>query len=100
MLQEKRYSHIINYNSFQILPERLKSKLNISGELFKKEDIYLVASHQENLNHKNLDYTYCFICQKNNIPMLLEKYKEKLTDNPKINYRIDNWGTLDVPTNF
>ena len=32
--------------------------------------------------------------------MLLEKYKEKLTGNPKISDLMDNWDTLDVPTNF
>ena len=32
--------------------------------------------------------------------MLLEKYKEKLPDNSKIKDFINNWDTLDVPTNF
>ena len=39
---EKRNSHVKNYHSFQVLPERVKSKLNISPELFKKVDISLV----------------------------------------------------------
>ena len=37
-VMEKLYFHAKNYHSFQVLPERVKSKLNISSELLKKED--------------------------------------------------------------
>ena len=57
---EKLCSHVKNYHSLQVLPDRVKSKLNISSELFKKEDINLVVSHQGNLNYKNFDYIVPF----------------------------------------
>ena len=53
----------------------------------------LVVSHQGNLSYKNFGYVYCSICQKDKVPMLLEKYKEKLPDIPKINDLIDIWNT-------
>ena len=79
---EYLYSHVKNYHSFQISPERVKSKLNISSELFKKEDINFVVSHQGNLSYKNFDYVYCSICQKDKVHTS-RKYKEKLPDTPK-----------------
>ena len=97
---EKLYSHVKNCHSFQVLPGRVKNKLNISSELFKKEGINFVVCYQGNLSYKDFDYVYCSICQNNIVPMLLEQYKEKQPDNPKINDLINNWDTLDVPTNF
>ena len=61
---EKLYSHVKNYHIFQVLPERVKTKSNISSELFKKQDLNLVVSHQGNLSYKIFDYVYCSICQK------------------------------------
>ena len=66
MLQalEKLQSHVKDYYSFEVLPERVKSKLHISSEFFKKEDINLVVTHQGNLNYKIFDHVYCSICKR------------------------------------
>ena len=53
---EKLYSYVKNYHIFQVLPERVKTKSNISSELFKKQDLNLVVSHQGNLSYKIFDY--------------------------------------------
>ena len=55
-----------------------------------------IVSHQRNLSYKIFDYVYCSICEKDSVPMFLEKDKEKLPDNPKISDLIDNWYTVDV----
>ena len=61
---EKRYSHVKNYHSFEVLPGKLKTKLNISSEFFKKEDINFIVSHQGNLNYKIFDHVYCSTCKR------------------------------------
>ena len=45
----------------------------------------LTITHQGNKNLKTQDYIYCAICQKDNIPAVLEKYKDKLPENSEIN---------------
>ena len=55
---------MLKTNSFQGLRERVKTKSNISSELFKKEDINLVVSHQGNLNSKIFDHVSCSVCKR------------------------------------
>lgn len=71
----KFYFYVKNYHSFQVLPETVKSKLNISSELFKREDIDSVVKHEGNVSLENFVYLHCSICQKQKVPMLLKKIK-------------------------
>ena len=93
---ERLHSHKKNYHSFAIISEHVKNELGVTPENYNKEDISIEISHQGNKGLKSFDYLYCSICQKDKIPSLLSKYKNKLPDNPKINDLIDNWDILDI----
>ena len=80
---EKRYSHVKNYHSFEVLPGKLKTKLNISSELFKKEDITFVVGHQGNLNYKIVDHVYCSTSKRTKLQCFSENIKKNSQIIPK-----------------
>lgn len=50
----------------------------------------LTITHQGTKGLKTIGYIYCTIFQKDKIPELLKKCKDKLPENPEINNLMDN----------
>ena len=86
---EQLYSNKKTYHSCSVFPESVKQELGMSEEEYKKEKIKLTVSHKGNKGLKTFDYIYCSICQKDKIPVVLEKYKDKLPEHAKVNDLID-----------
>ena len=60
----------------------------------------LTISHKGNKRLKTFDYICCSICQKDKIPVVLEKYKDKLPEHAKVNDLIDQWDILGFADNL
>ena len=80
--------------------KKVKSELAIAADTYNKVKMQLTITHQGNKGLKTIDYIYCTICQKDKVPALLEKCKEKLLENPKINNLIDNWNILNISSDL
>ena len=59
----------------------------------------LTVTHKGNKGIKLFYYIYCSICQKDKLPIFLDKYKNKLPNNPKTNDLIEAWDNLGLSTN-
>ena len=59
----------------------------------------LTVTHKGNKGIKLFYYIYCSICQKDKLPIFLDKYKNKLPNNPKTNDLIEAWDNLGLLTN-
>lgn len=81
---EKLYSHNKCYNSFNVLSDFVRKELALTAENYDKEKMKLLVSHQGNRGIKSFYYIYCQVCHKDKLPVLLNKYKEKLPESPKI----------------
>ena len=86
---EPLYSNKKTYHSCSVFPEKVKQEFGLSEEEYKKEEMKLTVSHKGNKGLKTFDYIYCSICQKDKIPLVLEKKKGKLPEHAKVNYLID-----------
>ena len=97
---ERLYSNKKTYHLCPVLPESVKQELGLSGEVHKKEKMKLTVSHKGNKALKTFDYICCSICLKNKIPVVLEKYKDKLPEHAKVNNLIDQGDILGVADNL
>ena len=88
------------YHSCSVLPESVRQELGLSEDGYKKEKMKLTVSHKGNKGLKTFDYICCSICQKDKIPVILEKYKDKLPEHAKVNDLIDQWDILGVADNL
>ena len=84
----KLYSHSNNYHTYNVL--KVKSKLGTAADTYNTGNMQLTITHQGNKDLKAFDYIYSAIFQKDKIPALLEKFKDKLPENSKINNLVDN----------
>ena len=82
------------YHSCSVLPESVKQELGLSEKEYKKEKMKLTVSHKGNQGLKTFDYICCFICQKDKIPVVLEKYNDKLPEHAKVNDLTGQWDIL------
>ena len=73
---------------------------SLTEQDYDKENMKLTISHTGNKGLKTFDYICCSVCQKDKIPAVLEKYKDKLREQPKINDLIDQWDILGVSDNL
>ena len=94
------YSNKKTYHSCSVLPESVKQELGLSKDEYKKETMKMTVSHKGNKGLKTFDYICCSICQKDKIPVVLEKYKDKLPEYAKVNDLIDQWDILGVVDNL
>lgn len=60
----------------------------------------LTITHQGTKGLKTIGYIYCTIFQKDKIPELLKKCKDKLPENPEINNLMDNWDILNISSDL
>lgn len=93
-------SHSKNYHTYNGLLEKVKSELGIAADIYNNVKMQLTITHQGNEGLKPFDFIYCQICQKDKIPALLKKYKDKLPVNPKISKLIDNWDMLNISSDL
>ena len=91
---------IKKHHSCSVFPESVKQELGLSEEEYKKEKMKLTVSHKGNKELKTFDYICCSICQEDKIPVVLEKYKDKLPEHAKVNDLIDQWDILGVADNL
>lgn len=70
--------------------KKVKSELSIADDTWNKVNMQLTITHQGTKGLKTIGYIYCTIFQKDKIPELLKKCKDKLPENPEINNLMDN----------
>ena len=97
---ERLYSNKKTYHSCSVLPESVKQELGLLEEEHKKEKTKLTINHKGNKGLKTFDYICCSIYQKDKIPVVLEKYKDKLPEHAKVNDLIDQSDILGVADNL
>ena len=94
------YSNKKTYHSCSVLPESVKQELGLLEEEHEKEKTKLTVNHKGNKGLKTFDYICCSIYQKDKIPVVLEKYKDKLPEHAKVNDLIDQSDILGVADNL
>ena len=71
--------------------KKVNQDLEIKVDTCYKNRMKLKINHEGNKDIKKCVYFSCCVCHKDKLPGLLVKYKEKLSDAPKISYLIENW---------
>lgn len=60
----------------------------------------LTITHQGTKGLQTIGYIYCTIFQKDRIPALLKKCKDKLPENPEINNLMVNWDIVNISSDL
>ena len=72
-------------NAFSTLPEDVVSYFKITKETFDKDKISIVSCVDDgDKGYETFYVLYYHICVKNRLPIYLEKHKDKLPENPKM----------------
>ena len=93
-------SHKKCYNTFNVLPEQVKSELNFTEETFNKEFVSLDVSREGSKGYAEFNYIYCTCCTQNKLPEVLNQNKDKLPANLKTENLLEEWDKIKLPNSM
>ena len=77
-----------------------KARFEINEETYDKNQMKFKINHEGNKTIKKCVFLSCWVCHKDKLPGLFVKYKDRLSDAPKISHLLENWDILDTTVDF